>query len=119
MYKLIAELNEQTDSTLYFFDESDAKRRLKQYTDGGYKAELFKVSIAEEVKWLAASGMDDFEVWCALANGIEDYAELERKANAYDAMIEARRRGAAKANAISPEERTARAKKAAAKRWNS
>lgn len=71
MYKLNVELNEQIENTLYFFDESDAKRRLKQYLDDGYKAELFRVSIVEEVKWLAASGMDDFEVWCALSNGIE------------------------------------------------
>jgi hypothetical protein len=71
MYKLNVELNEQIEDTLYFFDESDAKRRLKQYLDDGYKAELFKVSIVEEVKCLSADGMDDFEIWCALSNGIE------------------------------------------------
>lgn len=71
MYKLNVKLNEQIENTLYFFDEADAKRRLKQYTDDGYNAGLSKVSIVDEVKCLSADGMDDFEIWCALSNGIE------------------------------------------------
>ena len=47
----------------------------------------------------------------------EEYRELLRKAEEYDKMISARRKGAEIANNISPEERTARAKKAAAARW--
>ena len=42
----------------------------------------------------------------------EEYAELKRKAKLYDEMVAARKRGAEKANSISPEERRLRAKKA-------
>lgn len=42
----------------------------------------------------------------------ERYIELVSKANAYDEMIASRRRGAEKANAVSAEVRSARAKKA-------
>lgn len=42
---------------------------------------------------------------------------IEEKAELYDKMIEDRRKGAAKANAISPEARKERARKAALARW--
>jgi|GEM_PF-2594097 len=41
-----------------------------------------------------------------------EYEELKRKAKLYDEMVEARRKGANKINAISAEERRARAMKA-------
>lgn len=43
--------------------------------------------------------------------------ELRDKAQKYDQMIAARRKGAKMANAISAEERSERAKKAVAARW--
>jgi hypothetical protein len=48
----------------------------------------------------------------------EELDELRRKAELYDKMVEARRRGAMKTNSISKEALSARNKKASMARWN-
>lgn len=45
------------------------------------------------------------------------FEDIRRKALLYDKMVDARRKGAQKTNNITPEQRSARAKKAAAARW--
>lgn len=119
MFELKRQLNEQIELTTIFFDAGDAKRAREEAQSGGDydKPELREITMEQFVNEAREAGCDDFEVFERLKNEVDGFAEIERKAHLYDKMVEARRRGAEKANAVSADERKARAIKAAKARW--
>lgn len=120
MLELKRQLNSQIESTTIFFDSKDAERALKEAQDADDYDEpkLREITMEQFVSEARDAGCDDFEIFESLKNEVDGFAEIEKKAFLYDKMIADRRKGADKINAISAEERKARAKKAAAARWS-
>lgn len=119
MFELKRRLSEQIESTKIFFDKNDAEWEFHRAQDADDYDEpaLRELTIEQFVAEAREAGYDDWEIFEMLLNEADGFSEMAQKATAYDKMIEARRKGAEKANAISAEERKARAKKAAKARW--
>lgn len=120
MFELNRQLDSQLESTRFFFDKADAEMALHeaQNSDDYDEPQLREITIEQFVAEARKEGCDDFAIAERLINESDVFGDAFEKAALYDSMIADRRKGADATNAISPEARKERAKKAAAARWH-